>query len=450
MVLTLLASGAASAYLTRHGIAAANTSIQAELGWNDAQMGRILGAFAIGYTLFQVPGGWLGNRLGSRWAFSALSVLWSLANAVTALGTHISLLWTSRLALGVFQAGMVPISAQIVKDWIPNRHRGISSACIGASMSIGGALTMALTGWLLAGGHSWRAILGAYSVVGIVWAAVFCAIFRTQPGEHPGVNESERRLIEQPEPRSVRATAPQTVSGEPTSQAQPGERSGGEGFDAAQTKGGEEGPGASVAWRLLCSSAVWGLCIQAFFRNAGYTFFVTWFFAFLEYGYGIDKESAGLLNSLPLIAVVIGSLLGGVAIDFVWRWTGSRWWSRSGLAITALSICGLFTMAAAWTATATQLAFLIAVGALFSGMGNPAAWSATIDVGGRQTAVVMGVMNTAGSLAAVVLPMVLGSWFDQIRASSGSWEPVIYLHAAFYFLGALSWLIINPNRALAP
>ena len=103
-------------------------------------------------------------------------------------------------------------------------------------------------------------------------------------------------------------------------------------------------------------------------------------------------------------------------------------------------------MASAWTSSATQLSVVIAFGALFSGIGIPAMWAATIDIGGRHTAVVMGVMNMAGCLAAVILPTLLGRWFNQIRDTGGDWNLVIYLHAAFYFVAAMSWLAVNPNR----
>ena len=54
----------------------------------------------------------------------------------------------------------------------------------------------------------------------------------------------------------------------------------------------------------------------------------------------------------------------------------------------------------------------------------------------------------AGCLAGVVLPIVLGNWFDQIRETDGNWDLVIYMHAAFYFLGALSWLVVNPSKTI--
>ena len=56
----------ASAYLTRHGLAVANTTIQEELGFNNQDFGWLYGAFSLGYLLFQVPGGWFGQKFGTR------------------------------------------------------------------------------------------------------------------------------------------------------------------------------------------------------------------------------------------------------------------------------------------------------------------------------------------------------------------------------------------------
>ncbi len=429
-MLTIVAFAAASAYLTRYCISAANTTIQHDLGFSDAQMGKLMGVFAFGYLLCQVPGGWLGNRFGTRFAFAFLSVCWSLSNVWSAMASAFQMQWASRFSLGLFQAGLTPISAKILKDWIPLQWRGRSSSWITAAMSVGGAFTMILTGWLLTQDYGWRAIFAAYSVVGIVWALGFYCYFRTFPGDHRGVNQAELNLILNIAPSPDAATHSEEFES-----------------NAADVAGHETSHSALMLNMLNCPG-MWGLCIQSFFRAAGYVFFVTWFFAFLEYVYGINKAEAGLLNSLPLIAVVIGSIAGGLIVDWLLRVTGSEWVSRSGTAVVSLTICGLLTMASAWTSSATELSIVIAMGALFSGIGSPAAWTATIDIGGRHTAVVMAVMNMAGCLAGVVLPVVLGNWFEQIRQTDGNWDLVIYLHAAFYFVGALSWLLVNPLKTI--
>jgi len=41
-------------------------SIQKDLALSDKQMGWCLGAFALAYSLFEMPGGFMGDRLGPR------------------------------------------------------------------------------------------------------------------------------------------------------------------------------------------------------------------------------------------------------------------------------------------------------------------------------------------------------------------------------------------------
>src|SRR5690242_10599753 len=83
-VLLLLAVAAACAYLTRHALAVANTTIQAELGIDNEQFGYLYGAFSLGYMLFQIPGGAVGQRLGIRSALPMFAILWSLMTFATA------------------------------------------------------------------------------------------------------------------------------------------------------------------------------------------------------------------------------------------------------------------------------------------------------------------------------------------------------------------------------
>ena len=141
-MIALVALASASAYLTRHCIAVANTTIQEELAFTDEQMGWILGAFSAGYFFFQVPGGWLGNRYGTRWTLPTISVLWSMCTVWTAAVGSFVPMFASRVAFGTAQAGLVPNSAKIIREWLPVQRHGLGSALVGAAMSIGAVVTM--------------------------------------------------------------------------------------------------------------------------------------------------------------------------------------------------------------------------------------------------------------------------------------------------------------------
>ena len=88
---------------------------------------------------------------------------------------------------------------------------------------------------------------------------------------------------------------------------------------------------------ILSSPAMWWICAQQFFRAAGYIFFASWFPTYLQKVHGVTPSESGVLASLPLLAVVGGSLVGGAVSDRVLARTGSRAWARKGLAAEPLT-----------------------------------------------------------------------------------------------------------------
>jgi MFS family permease len=288
-------------------------------------------------------------------------------------------------------------------------------------MSVGSVITLGLTAQLLLY-LDWRTVFRLYSLVGIVWSAGYYLLVRSRPSEHPWVNEAERRLIM----GDVGDAADGNTERKPA-------------------KRGLSRHGLAMMARSL---SMWGICAQAFFRAAGYIILVTWFPAFLEKGFGVTREEAGFMSMAPTAAVIVGTMLGGVIVDGLLRRTGSKWISRCGVAMTALGLCSVFTLSASWTGSAYQLVAAVAAGAIFSGGGNPAGWAVTMDVAGDLTAEVMGVMNMAGTVGALITPVLLGYLIENIERTNGDWNQVIYVAAGIYLAGALCWLVIDPEASV--
>src|SRR5688572_31793646 len=72
-------------YIDRVVISAAVPSIQEEFGFSIVTIGWVLGAYQLAYALFQIPGGWLGDRFGPRRALPAIVAWWSVFTAFTAM-----------------------------------------------------------------------------------------------------------------------------------------------------------------------------------------------------------------------------------------------------------------------------------------------------------------------------------------------------------------------------
>src|SRR5689334_22304687 len=77
-VIAFAASVAALTYVDRVCISKAEPFITKEFGLKPEQMGFVFAAFGVGYALFEVPGGWLGDRIGARKVLTRIVLWWSL------------------------------------------------------------------------------------------------------------------------------------------------------------------------------------------------------------------------------------------------------------------------------------------------------------------------------------------------------------------------------------
>ena len=78
VVLWFAISLAVITYVDRVCISQAAPAMQAELGMTKIQMGYAFTAFGWAYALFEIPGGWLGDRIGPRKVLMRVVRLWSV------------------------------------------------------------------------------------------------------------------------------------------------------------------------------------------------------------------------------------------------------------------------------------------------------------------------------------------------------------------------------------
>lgn len=435
-VLLLLAMASILAYLSRHSLAVANTTIQRELGINNEQFGWLYGAFSLGYMILQIPGGWMGQKLGVRLALPLMAILWSLTTFATAFVSTLTGLLIIRFLFGLAQAGLVPNQALVVRDWFDVGKRGMASGVMVAAMSVGSMASLSLTSWLMKE-TPWRTIFIGYSTLGCVWAIVFAVLFRSSP-------QCVRWL------RCESESTQGPLAGLTTPEAQE---------DTAETvavpelKTGRASPAApqsrrQQAFRLASSRSLWALAGQALLKASAYNLTVTFLPALLEYTHGVTPQLAGVLITGSLFMFIAGSMLGGLVIDYIFRLTRSKNLSRTGLAATMLVLAAIPTALAGYAGSATSAVNWLALAALFAGVASAVPWVAAMDIGGQNVGVVTGFMNSFSALGGVLLSPVVGMLIDFTRATHGDWSLVFWLHAGFYLLAAACWLAIDTNRPI--
>jgi sugar phosphate permease len=413
-VLASLSLAAAIAYLQRQLIAVVADPLRADLQLTKTQMGSLMASFFVGYALFQIPSGMLADRWGTRKSLSLFALLWSVAAGAMATAGNYSTAIALWFIAGGAQAGVFPSAAGSIRKWLPTTRRAFASGVLASCMSLGGALSAFLAG-SLSGELDWRQLFIVFSLPGLAWAAAFYFWFRDLPAEHKGANAAERRLIA----ADCDEPLPASASEEPE----------------------------SVPWlAMLSSPSMWAICGQQFFRAAAYIFFATWFPTYLTESRGLSLAEAGALTGLPLVAVIVGSPLGGTISDWLLVRTCSRRISRCVLSAASMWLCSALIVAAWFVADARLAVLVISAGSFCAAFGGVSAYTITMDMGGRHVATVFSVMNMCGNIGAALFPPAVG-WLVE---KSGSWDHVLPLFAAIYAAAAVCWMSLNPRRMILP
>src|SRR5690348_12959285 len=194
VVLWLTVAAYMITYMDRVAISSAVPSIRKEMGFSMEAMGWILSAFNWAYAIFQIPGGWLGDRIGPRRALTVIVTWWSIFTSATALAWNGMSMAVVRFLFGMGEAGAFPIATRSLSRWMLPAERGFAQGVTHAGSRLGGALTPMIVVFLIAH-YGWRAPFYVFAVLGLIWAAAWFAFYRDTPGEHRMVNSAERDLI---------------------------------------------------------------------------------------------------------------------------------------------------------------------------------------------------------------------------------------------------------------
>src|SRR5436190_23779339 len=193
IVLGLTVAAYLITYMDRVVISAAVPTIQKEFGFSLATMSYIISSFRWGYALFQIPGGWLGDRIGPRRALTLIVAWWSMFTSATAFAWNSVSMITIRFLFGMGEAGAFPIATRSLSRWILPAERGFAQGITHAGSRLGAAMTPSLV-VLVISAYGWRAAFVSFGALGCIWAAVWYWYYRDTPNEHASVGNEELLL----------------------------------------------------------------------------------------------------------------------------------------------------------------------------------------------------------------------------------------------------------------
>jgi sugar phosphate permease len=390
-------------YLDRVNISTAAPEIAKEFGFDKVTLGIIFSAFGWAYAIFQVPGGWLGDRFGARTVLTAIVIYWSLMTGLTALATSAAAFVAIRFLFGIGEAGAFPGATRAMQLWYPRQERGFVQGITHSASRLGAAIAPPIV-VLIMTTLGWRWVFYICGAVGVVWSLWWYLAYRDLPEEHSLVNQGELAHI-----RGLDETG--NIS-QPKIEAK-----------------------ASVPWgTLLRSPNMWAIMCAYFTYVYCLWIFLSWLPSYLIEARNFTLLKVGLFASLPLWAGVVGDTVGGLATDYLLKRTGNTKFARRAVAITGMLGCCAFIVPAALTSDAYIAVGCLTVAMFFLECTIGPSWAVPMDTGGKYSGTVSGMMNMAGNFGGALSPLVFG-----ILVQLGSWEAPFFVAAGLLILGSCVW-----------
>lgn len=413
-ILALLTLISVITYVDRVNISVAARQMMPALGLTQVQMGYVFSAFVLGYALFQIPGGWLGDRWGTRLVLTGAVLWWSLFTALTAVAATLpTAQWLGvlgslvlvRFLIGVGEAAALPNFNRAVANWFPLSERGLGMGVSIGGIGVGSALTPPIVAWMMVN-YGWQSAFYAAGLVGIAIAVLWGWYATDRPEQHRGVNAGELAVI--------KGTAdPPAAHREP------------------------------VPWdAFLRTPTVWWIVLS--YTGLGYVAYVymSWFYLYLVNERGFDVLRGAFFASGPFIAITVLCPLGGWVTDrLAASWGVNNGRSRVGCAGMLLS--GLCIMAGTQIAEPYAAITMLSLGAGFLYFTVGAFWASTIDLAPRHSGTLSGIMNTGANIGGTISP-TLTPWL----AEQFGWNVSLGFAAAVALLGGLLWLFVRPGDGL--
>jgi len=396
-------------YMDRVVISAAVPTIQKEYGFSLVTMGYIISSFRWGYALFQIPGGWFGDKIGPRRALTLIVGWWSIFTSLTAVAWSSVSMIVIRFLFGMGEAGAFPIATRSLSRWILPAERGFAQGITHAGSRLGAAMTPTLVVLVIAN-YGWRTAFVGFGMLGVIWAVVWYWYYRNTPAEHSSVGEEELRLIT----GSLGEAKPKTRP--------------------------------AVPWRIiLTSSEIWTLSLMYFCYGYGLAVYLDWFPTYLKEHRGFNLMQMGFYSSLPLLAGVAGDLLGGWISDIWAKRTGNLKLARRGVAVFGFLLAAVAIIPATQTSSPTACVLYSCIAFFGLEITVGVSWAVPLDIGADYAGSVSAVMNTCGNIGGAISPLLL----TRLVGAYGWNMPYLVASGLSLIAAALFWRIDASRKIFA-
>jgi len=382
---------------------AGDERIMSQSGISPERMGVIYSAFLIVYTLFMIPGGWLIDRRGPRFALACMGLGSALFCAFTGgIGFGIfaaAQVWLALLVvrslMGMLSAPLHPGAARAAGNWFPPEQQSLANGLITGASILAYAVVHPVFGSLI-DRFDWPVAFvitgSATALLALAWLA-----FATDTPQMSQAIQIKAASIAQSQP-------------------------------AMESAESSKARRRNLLFLTLSYAAV------GYFQ---YLFFY-WLHYYFDSVLHMDKAESRYFAGLPNLAMAAAMPLGGWLTDRAVRWrgesSGRTLVPKFGMIVSALFlVCGIFSTERHWIVAC----FTAALGTL--GLCEASFWTVAINLSQQRGGTSAAIMNTGGNGIGLLAPMIT-PWLG----THLGWGWGIGVGAVVGVLGALCWCWIDP------
>lgn len=417
-------------YIERVGFSIAYTAAADAAGIDQSSKGMILSTFYYGYACSQIPGGWVAQKVGGRRVLLFSFLLWSLTCAFVPLDPNrVIVLVLARLLVGVAQGFIFPSIHTVLAQWVPPHERSRSVSLTTSGMYFGAAAGMLFLPALvrLKGPQS---VFLVEAALGVMWSLLWLKYASDPPrSEHP------------------KATA--TGFGESLLPIKGNQKAKVEnGVHSIRTP--------KIPWkRIIFSLPVWAIVANNFTFHYALYVLMNWLPTYFELGLKRSLQEMGSSKMMPYLNMFLFSNIGGVIADhLITRRILSVTKTRKLLNTLGFMVASFALMALPLFRTPDGVVFCSSVALGFLALGRAGFAVNHMDVAPRYAGIVMGVSNTAGTLAGIVGVDLTGRLLEAAKAaqmdlaSPDSWRAVFLIPGSLCIFSSIVFLLLSTGERI--
>jgi ACS family D-galactonate transporter-like MFS transporter len=367
LVIALLFVAVLVNYIDRGNLSIAAVPLMKDLGISPVMMGALLSAFFWTYSLAQIPGGYLVDRLDLKWVYAGAFFLWSLASAGVGIAQSFWQILVLRLALGVAEAIVQPASMGFIQKNFRGDEQGLPTSIYLAGMQAGPALGAAV-GVLVLQESGWRRLFIATGLGACLWLVPWLVVAPT---------EGSRTSVRKPVPR---ITPVRSWTG------------------------------------LFATPLLPGVLVGSFFYSYYWYFCLIWLPSYLVMARGFSFLKMGGFTAVPLMGMAVVSIISGRVADRMVAQIKRPLFVRKRFVVFGFLLGGFIL---ALPLMGSPIAVLLVMLASLLGIGVASAnyWAVTQVISppfmiGR----VVGCQNMVANMAGICASLVTGFLVDRMKS----------------------------------